>query len=111
MEHFLLQRNVNLLVSIAGAFPPIVEWPHERIRKEDPDKSFRIKIVGHHGAVRDPLLDVQFVENVRKISLPTLLLQLCFLLHQPFGVFGRKIIVRVAEERFGGRDEFGIRVA
>src|SRR5580698_5798237 len=111
MQHFLLQRNVNLFVSIAGTFPLIVEWPHERIHKEYPDKPLRIQVVSHHGAVRNPYVNVQLIENVGEVGCSFFLLKLRFFLDQPFAVLWREIVVGISEKGFGGHNELGIRIA
>ena len=63
MEHFFLQGNVDLLVGVAIFELGIVKGEHEGVGEEDPYEALGIEVVGHHGAIGDSLLDVEFVEN------------------------------------------------
>ena len=110
MQHFLLQRDIDFLVPIAGALALIIKGPHEGIGEEDPGKALGIEIVRHHRPVGDALLDIQLVENIGEVGVALRLLQLGFLLHQPFRVLRREVIIRIAKQRLGGGDQFGIGV-
>ena len=111
VQHLFLQRDVDLLVAIAGALALVVERPHERIGEKHPGKALGIEIVGHHGPVGHALLDIQLVEQVGKIRVALRLLQFSFFLHQPLGVFRREVVVGIAEQRLGCGHQLGIRIA
>ncbi len=67
VQHFFLQRNVNLFVGIARCFTLVVKRPHERICEEDPWEAFGVQIIRHHRTIRNTPLDIEFIQNVRKI--------------------------------------------
>jgi len=74
--------------------------------------SLGIEIVGHHGAVRHRALGVELVEDGIEISgAGKLLLQFSFFVDEPFRMFGREIIVGIAEQGSRRGDQFGIVVA
>ncbi len=111
MQHLFLQRDVNLLVRIARSLLPVIEGKQERVCEKNPGKTLGIEVVSHGGAIGDGAFDVQFVENIGEVSIALRLLQLRLFLDQPFHVLGRQIVVRIAEQRLGGGDEFRIAVA
>ena len=110
MQHLLLQRDIDFLVPIARALALIVKGPHERIGEEHPGKALGIEIVRHHRPVGDALLDVQLVENIGEVGVALRLLQFGLLLHQPFRVIRREVIIRIAKQCLGGGDQLGIGV-
>ena len=88
VQHFFLQRNVNLFVRIARSLTLVVKGPHECVGEEDPGKALGIEIVGHHRPIGNAAFDIQLVEDVGKIRVAAGFLEFGFLLHQPLGVLG-----------------------
>ncbi len=112
VQHFLLQRNVDLFVRVARSLALVVEWPHKRVDEEDPRKALGIEVVSHHGAVRDRTLGVDFVENHVEISWSRILLfQLGLLRYKPLSVLGREIVVGISKQSLGCGNQFRVIVA
>src|SRR5262249_22951652 len=42
MQHFLLKRNIDLLVRVARGLTLVVKRPHEGVGEENPREAFRI---------------------------------------------------------------------
>ncbi len=112
MQHFFLQGNEDAFVGIARGLALIVERPHEGVGEENPGEALGIEVVGHHSAVRDRTLGIQFVENRIEVGgAGELPLEFRFFGDEPFCMLGRKIGVGIAEESLGGGGQFGIIVA
>src|SRR5712671_1226267 len=89
----------------------VVEGIEKRIGEENPVEALGVQVRRHEGAVGEAGFDVELVEDAVEVGLAAGGLGGLFAIGKPFGMFGFEVIVRIAEEKFGGGDEFGIVVA
>ena len=108
LQNFFLKRDVDADVGIFSGLIAIVEGEEERVDEENPVKAFGIEIGSEGYAIGETGFDVELIQDVVPVGGAAGGFSGFFLVDQPFSMFGREIVVGIAEERFGGGDEFGI---
>src|SRR5258708_37889596 len=109
--HSLLEVNVNAQIGSAGGWIMVVEGIEKRLGEETPVEGLGVQVRRHEGAVGEAGFDVELIADAVEVCLAAGGLGGLFAIGEPFGMFGFEIIVRIAEEKFGGGDKFGIVVA